>query len=91
MFVMTAAVALLAACSVDRLNLEAPNVLSREKVAQIAAGKTTKAETEELFGKPLDVQVIDGIERRFYKDFNLRALHIEFDKNGVVSSYNYSN
>ncbi len=90
MLAITAAVALLGACSVERLNLAAPNVLSREKSAQLVAGKTTKAETEGLFGKPLDVLVIDGLERHFYKDFNLRALHIEFDKNGVVSSYKYS-
>lgn len=87
---ITAVVALLTACSVERLNLASPNALSREKASQLVAGKTTKAETEGLFGKPMDVLVIDGVERHFYKDFNLRALHIEFDKNGVVSSYKYS-
>lgn len=90
MLVIAAAAALLAACSVERLNLGAPNALSREKAAQLVVGKTTKAETEGLLGKPLDVLVIDGVERHFYKDFNLRALHVEFDKNGVVSSYKYS-
>lgn len=90
MLVITAAAALLAACSVDRLNIAAPNVLSKKKAVQLVVGKTTKAETEELLGKPLDVLVIDGVERYFYKDFNLRALRIEFDKNGVVSSYKYS-
>lgn len=90
MLVITAAVALLAACSVERLNLAAPNALSQGKAAQLVVGKTTKVETEGLLGKPLDVLVIDGIERHFYKDFNLRALHVEFDKNGVVSSYKYS-
>lgn len=88
--VITAAAALLAGCSVDRLNLAAPNALSRQKAAQIVVGKTTKAETEGLLGKPLDVLVIGGVERHFYKDFNLRALQVEFDKNGVVSSYKYS-
>lgn len=90
MLVIIAAAALLAACSVERLDLAAPNALSREKAVKLVNGKSTKAEVEGLFGKPLDVLVIDGIERHFYKDFNLRALHIEFDKNGVVSSYKYS-
>ncbi|MBI5638310.1 MAG: hypothetical protein HZA03_10115 [Nitrospinae bacterium] len=90
MLVITAAAALLAACSVERLDLAAPNALSREKTAKLVNGKSTKAEVEGLFGKPLDVLVIDGAERHFYKDFNLRALHIEFDKNGVVSSHKYS-
>ncbi len=87
---LTAVMALLSACSVEHLNLPVPNALSREKVAQLVVGKSTKAETEGLLGKPLDVLVIDGVERHFYKDFNLRALHVEFGKDGVVSGYKYS-
>lgn len=90
MLLLTAAAALLAGCGVEHLNLAAPNALSREKAAQLVKGKSTKAEVEGMLGKPLDVLVMNGAERHFYKDFNLRALHVEFDKNGVVSGYNYS-
>ncbi len=88
--ILTIAVALLSACSVEHLNLSAPNALSREKVTQLVVGKTTKVEAERLLGKPLDVLVLDGVERHFYKDFNLRALQVEFDKDGVVSGFKYS-
>jgi hypothetical protein len=77
------------ACATERLDLEHPGRLSALTVARIVKGRTTKAEVVEKFGKPFDSVVMKDGDKFFYKDFNLRALYIEFNEHGVVQSYTY--
>lgn len=88
--ILVAGVALfLASCAVERLNLPVEKPVTKENAARIKKGVTTKAEVEALFGAPLDVLVFEGGERYFYKDFNLRAIHVEFGRDGVVKDIKY--
>ncbi len=80
----------LAACSTERLNLKLDDAVSKEKVSQIRKGATTKSQVESIFGEPIDRLILPDGESFFYKDFNLRTLHVEFDKNGVVKDYVYN-
>lgn len=86
-FIVIAFALALAGCATQRLNLPAQNVITAEKVAQIKKGATTKAEVRTIFGAPYDRLVFPDSETWFYKDFNLKPLHIEFDANGVVKNY----
>ena len=82
-----ALVVLLAGCATQRLNLPSQNLVTAKKVAQIKKGVTTKLDVEAIFGAPYDRIVFPHSETWFYKDFNLKPLHIEFDANGVVKDY----
>ncbi|MBI5178014.1 MAG: outer membrane protein assembly factor BamE [Nitrospinae bacterium] len=84
-----ALLAALSACSTERLNIKADTNITKEKAARITKGKTTKAQVEAVFGEPMDRVLLPEGERYFYKDFNLRPLYVEFDKNGVVTNYEY--
>lgn len=86
-FIVIALFLVLAGCATQRLNLPTENVVTAEKVAQIKKGTTTKVEVEALFGVPYDRIVFPDSETWFYKDFNLKPLHIEFDINGIVKNY----
>ena len=85
--IVIAVVVMLAGCATQRLSLPTENVVTAEKVAQIKKGATTKVEVQAIFGVPYDRIVFPDSETWFYKDFNLKPLHIEFDVNGVVKGY----
>ncbi len=77
----------LAGCATPRLNLPVDNAITHEKTARIIKGVTTMDEIIAIFGKPMDRLVLPDHEEWFYKDFNLRPLHIEFDANGIVKDF----
>ena len=77
----------LAGCATKRLNLPVDYAVTPENTARIIKGVTTMEEVKAIFGKPMDRLVFPDNEVWFYKDFNLRPLQIEFDKNGIVKDY----
>jgi outer membrane protein assembly factor BamE (lipoprotein component of BamABCDE complex) len=74
-------------CATERLHLETPASISKDKVARIRKGVSTKQEINALFGRPLDTLVFEKGEAWFYKDINIVPLYIEFDRDGIVSDY----
>lgn len=74
-------------CATERLHLKTDTAISKDKIAQIRKGKSTKKDITALFGRPLDTLVFEKGEAWFYKDINIVPLYIEFDNNGIVSDY----
>jgi len=89
LFVLTLLVTL-SACSTDRLDMKLDNAVNKEKVSRIRKNTTTQSQVVEIFGEPLDRLVTPDGETFFYKDFNLRLFHVEFDRNGVVKDFLYN-
>jgi outer membrane protein assembly factor BamE (lipoprotein component of BamABCDE complex) len=74
-------------CATERLHFDTSTTISKEKVARIRKGTSTKEEINALFGRPLDTLVFEKGEAWFYKDINIVPLYIEFDASGIVSDF----
>jgi len=83
-------VAAVSSCSTAHLDISRKDNITAEKLWGLRRGATTKAEVESAFGPPLDKVVVKNGEKYFYKDFNLRAVYMEFDKEGVLVEYEES-
>ncbi len=83
-------VAAVSACSTSHLDIGRKDNITAEKLRGLRRGATTKAEVESALGAPLDKVVVKNGEKYFYKDFNLRAVYMEFDKEGVLVDYEES-
>jgi len=85
--ILLSALLLTAACATPRLNIQAGDTLSAQKIGSIKVGETTMQQVLETFGQPMDRLLFASGESFYYRDFNLRSLYIEFNGSGVVSSY----
>ena len=79
--------AALSSCSTQHLEISRKDNITADKIWTLRKGTTTKAEVESEFGAPMDRIVVKDGEKYFYKDFNLRAVYMEFDKNGVLVDF----
>ncbi|MBI3582102.1 MAG: hypothetical protein HY098_08550 [Nitrospinae bacterium] len=83
-------VAAVSSCSTPRIDISRKDNITAEKLWGLRRGATTKTEVESAFGEPLDKVVVKNGEKYFYKDFNLRVVYMEFDKEGVLADYEVS-
>ncbi len=83
-------VAAVSSCSTSHLDISRKDNITADKLWGLRRGATTKAEVESAFGAPLDKVLVKNGEKYFYKDFNLRAVYMEFDKEGVLVDYEVS-
>lgn len=79
----------LVSCSTQYMELGHKDNLTMDKIATLKKGSTTKPEVESVFGEPTDMILTANGEKYFYKDFNLRSVYMEFDKNGLLVDFDH--
>ncbi len=84
-------VMIMSGCYTPALDVEDRYGVTKEKVAQISTGETTKAQIEELFGAAeMEVLTKDGTTY-FFKDLNLNTLWVIYNDDSTVADYEWSN
>jgi len=78
------------ACATPSLEIDSPHAITKDKIAQLQKGVTTRQEVERMFGGPeMEVPTPDGVGY-FFKDVNLGSLWILYDDEGKVAKYKWS-
>jgi len=81
---------IISGCSTPSLGLGYRQAITKEKVARIKIGETTRDKLNEMFGEPeMKVLTSDGVTY-FYKDLNLNSLWAVFDDEWILRDYEWS-
>ncbi len=88
--ILLATLTFFGACATPSLEIDSPSAITRDKIAQLQKGVTTRQEVERLFGAPeMEVPTPDGVGY-FFKDVNLGSLWILYDDEEKVAKYKWS-
>ncbi|HEB71659.1 MAG TPA: hypothetical protein ENI77_03460 [Nitrospirae bacterium] len=89
-FTAIAVAGALAACASNSLQIDEPYAITKEKIALLQAGKTTKEDVTRMFGEPEIVTPVKGGKVYFYKSLSLNALWVTFKPDGTVKKLKWS-
>lgn len=76
--------AVLVSCSGNKPNIQYGDMVTETKVKKLQKNKTTSVEAVQLLGKPQNITTLDNGFVYFYKDYNLDAVWLRFDSNGIL-------
>jgi len=88
---LVSALTLATGCATAPIGVSYPREISKEKVARVKEGVTTREELNDMFGEPeMKVPTSEGV-CYFYKDLNLNSFWARFSEDWTLLDYEWSN